>query len=123
MAAVLMLYPPCKLGALIVLIGLLSLASPAHARRNRHVADSPGQAQTNGVDVGNPQAAPVPGAYNAGAPYGNQTQYRTGAVQPAYTPNINNNQAQPRPQYVANPYTPPGDKPISPPQCNGNPAS
>ncbi len=123
MAAIPMLYPPCKLGALIVLIGLLSLASPAHARRNRHVADSPGQAQTNGVDVGNPQAAPVPGAYNAGAPYGNQTQYRTGAVQPAYTPNINNNQAQPRPQYVANPYTPPVTNPYPAPNGTGMPTA
>ena len=125
MAAVPMLYPPCRLGAFIVLIGLLSLASPAHARRNRHVADSPSgsQNQSTGVDVGNPQAAPVPGAYNAGAPYGNQTQYRTGAVQPAYTPNINNNQGQPRPQYVANPYTPPVTNPYNAPNGTGMPAA
>lgn len=56
------------------------------------------------MDIGRPQAAPAPDPNSAG--FGNQGAHRTGTVQPAYTPNINNSQNQPRQQYQPNAYNP-----------------
>jgi hypothetical protein len=101
---------PTRLGILVVLIGLLCVTTPVHARRVRNAGNNPNQTQP-GVDIGSPQPASTP-AYNpAGAANTNTNPYRTGVAQPGYTPNINN---QPRP-YQPNAY-------VQPPPNAYNPA-
>src|SRR5215471_6614418 len=98
---------PMRLGVFVVMVGLLCVTTPAHARRVRNVGNSPDNPQnpTQPVNIGAPQPAP---ANAAGTPYPNSNPYsnpyRSGVAQPSYTPNINN---QPRPQYQPNAYVAP----------------
>jgi hypothetical protein len=105
---------PMRLGVLIVMVGLLCVTTPAHARRVRNVGNNPDNPQnpTQPVNIGAPQPAP---ANAAGTPNPYSNPYRSGVAQPSYTPNINN---QPRPQYQPNAYVPPSPTPYNPAVSN-----
>jgi hypothetical protein len=115
MAALPMRISPLRLGITVALIGLSGMTTPAHARRVRNADPQNQQPPGQPMNIGDPQPAPAPGYNQTSAPYGNQNAYRTGAVQPAYTPNINN---QARPQYQPNAYNPAMPSPYNQPAPN-----